>query len=252
MIYHVFASGSTGNCSVISNDDTSILIDAGISRKRIKDSLSNVGIDNISGILITHEHSDHVLGLKMLCKYDKYPVFTTEIIAEAIISTCPEVEPYIHVIEKGSEFCVGSMEVKAFNTPHDSKDSVGYRITSDSVFALSTDMGHITDEVINGLKGADVALIEANYDYSMLINGPYPYVLKRRILSDNGHLPNEESAKLAKLLLETGTKQIVFGHLSRQNNLPSKVKAAFCEVQSEWLDKISIAPETGLLTVEVE
>ena len=166
----VFASGSGGNCMLCSERDTHILIDAGISMRRLRQSLRawDLDIDDIGGVLITHEHSDHVSGLKMLLKYFDLPLYAPHTVASRLCGMLPDAEDFMHVIRPGEDFRLGSVRARAFHTPHDTDESVGYRLEGRGTFALATDMGHVTDEVYEGLLGADAALIESNHDLEML------------------------------------------------------------------------------------
>lgn len=249
----VFASGSSGNCLLLSDDRTNILIDAGISMRRVVSALAQLGIsmEDIGGVLITHEHSDHVSGLRMLLKYYHIPVFAPHTVANRLRGFIPETEENLKIIPVGEEFELGSLHITAFHTPHDTDESVGYRVRGRGVFAIATDMGHVTDEVLASLSGAGTVLIESNHDEEMLRFGPYPVWLKRRILSDNGHLSNENCAALAKELYRRGTSKIILGHLSRENNTPETAmrctQAALCGTDAE----LFCAPVSGCLSVEV-
>lgn len=248
------ASGSTGNCALIRDGETRILLDAGISCKRIKEGLRQEGLEpqDLDGVLITHEHSDHVSGLRVLEKHYQIPVFATLPVIhelEAMVTDC--IIPF-HEIETGTVFSVKDVLIRAFPVPHDAADCVGYRFSGESILGYATDTGCITEEIIAGLSGADIALIEANHDLQMLRTGPYPYYLKRRILSDYGHLSNESSAKLAGILHEQGTCHFILGHLSRNNNT---VQLAYDTVR-QTLDgtgaTLHTAPMLGNLTVSTE
>ena len=190
--------------------------------RRLRQSLRawDLDIDDIGGVLITHEHSDHVSGLKMLLKYFDLPLYAPHTVAARLCGMLPDAEDFMHVIRPGEDFRLGSVRARAFHTPHDTDESVGYRVEGRGIFALATDMGHVTDEVLEGLSGADTVLVESNHDPDMLINGPYPVALKRRILSDHGHLSNPDCAALAERLVESGTRTVILGHLSRENNRP--------------------------------
>ncbi|MBR1566998.1 MAG: MBL fold metallo-hydrolase [Oscillospiraceae bacterium] len=249
----VFASGSGGNCMLLSERDTHILIDAGISMRRLQQSLRacDLEIDDIGGVLITHEHSDHVSGLKMLLKYHELPLYAPHTVASRLCGMLPDADEVMHIIRPGEGFRLGAVKVRAFHTPHDTDESVGYRVEGDGVFALATDMGHVTDEVLEGLMGADAVLIESNHDLDMLYNGPYPVPLKRRILSERGHLSNTDCAALAVRLAETGTKTVILGHLSKQNNRP---ELALRETEQALEDRdvrLFCAPVYGCLSLEV-
>ena len=249
----VFASGSGGNCMLLSERDTHILIDAGISMRRLQQSLRacDLEIDDIGGVLITHEHSDHVSGLKILLKYYGLPLYAPHTVAARLCGYLPAAEVYMHIIRPGEDFHIGALRVRAFHTPHDTDESVGYRVEGRGVFALATDMGHVTEEVLEGLTGADTVLIESNHDPDMLLNGPYPVRLKRRILSDHGHLSNPDCAALAQKLAESGTRTVILGHLSKENNRP---EIALRETQHALEDRavrLYCAPVFGCLSLEV-
>ena len=250
----VFASGSGGNCMLLSERDTHILIDAGISMRRLRQSLqaADLEIDDIGGVLITHEHSDHVSGLKTLLKSYDLPLYAPHTVAARLCGMLPDAEDSIHIIAPGVDFYLGTMTVRAFHTPHDTDESVGYRVEGHGVFALATDMGHVTDEVLKGLTGADTVLIESNHDLDMLYNGPYPVPLKRRILSDHGHLSNTDCAALAVRLAETGTRTVILGHLSRENNRPEIALAETERALDGCNVRILCAPVYGCLSLEVK
>ena len=249
----VFASGSSGNCALLSDRDTHILLDAGISARRIRQSLLDAGLElqELNGVLITHEHSDHVSGLKTLLKYAEIPILAPHTVAARLCGAVPEAVDHMRVIPTLSPVRVGALTVTAFHTPHDTDESVGYRVEGRGTFALATDMGHVTEEVLAGLLGADTVLIESNHDLDMLRDGPYPLYLKRRILSDQGHLSNADCARLARKLAEAGTGKIILGHLSRENNRPA-LALTETERELEGFDtRLYCAPVYGCLSVEV-
>lgn len=250
----VFASGSSGNCLLVSDSGAQVLIDAGISLRRIRDALSRSGfsIQNLDGVLVTHEHSDHISGLKMLVKYHHIPVYAPRTLANRLRGLLPEIEDCLRVIPVGEDFGVASLRVTAFHTPHDTDESVGYRVAGEGVFALATDMGRVTDEVREALLGADTVLIESNHDEEMLRYGPYPVYLKRRILSARGHLSNADCAQLARQLADAGTRRIILGHLSRENNRPELALAASLAALEGTETQLCCAPVSGCLTVPVE
>ncbi len=212
-------SGSSGNCIYIGEGDTHILIDAGVSARRITTALNNIGVSpcNISAIFITHEHNDHVCGLKNFAKRDNIPVYMSRGTADALSESCAG----LNIKTMDSPVQVGGIEISRFATNHDCPDSSGYRIKLGCRdFAICTDTGIITDEIRNAISGCELLLIESNHDINMLNKGPYPIPLKRRILSDSGHLSNNACAEELPELLKKGTIRFVLGHLSRQNNSP--------------------------------
>ena len=248
-----FASGSTGNCGLISDGEANILIDAGISMRRTVSALNELGLSpqDLCGVLITHEHSDHISGLSMLAKHHDISIYAPAQLCEVLAAMKPELKNRLIAIPVNEAFGMGGIEVKAFRTPHDAKFSVGYRFEGSSVAAFATDTGSITDELVCGLEGARLALIEANHDLEMLRNGPYPYFLKRRILSENGHLSNEDCAKLALHLAKSGAWDIIVGHLSRENNTP---QLAFNTVSAGLTGEnvgLHVAPMDKMLAVSV-
>jgi len=218
------ASSSAGNSTLVSEGAVNILIDAGISMRRTVGALRSVGVDpaELTAILVTHEHSDHICGLKMMTKYFGLPIYTTEGTAQGICKVCPETAGYISVFNPGNAFELADMHIETFPTPHDTPASVGFRITSGGrVFALATDTGCLSDSVLSGVLGADTAIIEANHDMELLRTGPYPYHLKRRILSDRGHMSNGVCGVFAQKLVQSGTRRIILAHLSKENNTPA-------------------------------
>lgn len=248
----VFASGSSGNCLLLSDNNTHIIIDAGISMRRIQAFLLRAGLSwrDIDGVLITHEHSDHICGLETIAKRTEVPVYAPHTVANRLRGRLPALEEKLRIIPVGEFFSVGSMNVMAFHTPHDTDESVGYRIEGSAVFALATDMGCVTEEIRGGLSGADAVLIESNHDLQMLRDGPYPFPLKRRILSDQGHLSNDNCALLARQLADSGTKTIVLGHLSRENNRPALAMQTVTAALADCDVDLFCAPPEGPLDLE--
>lgn len=246
-----FASGSTGNCCLVSDGGVNVLIDAGISARRIVQDLGVLGLapQDVCGVLITHEHSDHISGLPVLVKRTGMRIFAPSELGEVLKRVKPELSESIDYIPPDGGLCVGDLRITAFPTPHDASASFGYRIEGSEVFAFATDTGQISDELLEGLQGADTVVIEANHDKVMLKNGPYPPFLKQRVLSKHGHLSNDDCAKLACLLADSGTRQIILGHLSQQNNTPEAAETAVSEALSGRNVKIYTAPANKLLEV---
>ena len=219
------ASSSKGNAVYIRYGSDEILIDAGISAKRLECALMSLGssLKNIQAIFVTHEHSDHISGLATVSKKYGIPVHLTEKSGHAMLNQAkyaPVAECAVLHTPVYSE-TVGSLEVRSFPTPHDSVCSVGFTVMAgNDTFALATDLGHISPDVEAALTGAENVILESNHDENMLLCGSYPYDVKLRILSDFGHLSNETSAAFAKKLAVGGTKHILLAHLSPENNLP--------------------------------
>ena len=218
----LFASGSSGNCALVSDGETHILIDAGISARRIRAGLTaqDVAPADLAGVLVTHEHADHVKGLTVLLRRDPVAVYALPAVCAALRKLLPERTDCLHEITPGEPFCLGDVRVTPFPTPHDAAGSCGYRLDGSARFGFCTDLGTVTDAVRAALCGVDCAVIEANHDPELLRTGPYPVYLKRRIASDHGHLSNEGAGALAVYLAENGAQQLILGHLSRENNTP--------------------------------
>lgn len=248
-----FASGSTGNCSLITEGRANILIDAGISMRRTLAALGLLGLAprDLCGVLITHEHSDHISGLPMLVKHHNVRIFAPEALCEVLAVMKPELKNNLNYIPEDDKTDLGGVAVSCFRTPHDAAYSVGYRFEGYNTIAYATDTGSISEELVRGLEGAELALIEANHDLEMLRSGPYPYYLKRRIISPTGHLSNDDSGKLALHLAKSGTKHIILGHLSRENNSPKLAYDTVCAAISTEDAEISVAPMNNLLAVTV-
>ena len=204
-------------------------------------------------VLITHEHADHVSGLPMLTKKYGTRVVAPRTVAARLRGMLPAVADYIDVIRALEPFTVGGAEVTAFHTLHDTDESVGYRIEADGAsFGFCTDLGCLTDEVLDTMCGVEAAVIESNYDEQMLCDGPYPVYLKRRILSDHGHLSNEDAGRLAVRLAESGARGLILGHLSRENNRPDKALAAVSAALAEAGEspELLAAPPLGAVYME--
>jgi len=217
------ASSSSGNSTFISAGGTKILIDAGISMRRINASLRSMGteLSDISAILITHEHTDHIHALKMIHKYYRIPVFVPQGVKYAVLRYCPELCDCVTEFMIGDTLKFGGLTVTSFQTPHDASASVGYRISDGEHYIISaTDMGYVTRNLYNIACGASFVLIESNHDVDKLTHGVYPYPLKQRILSDRGHLSNSDCGRLCAYLAKSGTKRFLLAHLSKENNTP--------------------------------
>ncbi|HIQ75683.1 MAG TPA: MBL fold metallo-hydrolase [Candidatus Cottocaccamicrobium excrementipullorum] len=218
------ASGSSGNCIYVGSERTHVLIDAGISNKRIEQGLNEIGLKagELDGILITHEHSDHIKGLGVLARKHKIPIYSTaetleEIAAKASLGQYPK--ELFRPILPDVDFVVGDLEIKPFRIDHDAANPVAYRVQNGrKSVAVATDMGHYDQYIVNHLQGLDALLLESNHDVRMLETGPYPYYLKRRILGDHGHLSNETCGRLLNCILHDNLKKILLGHLSKENN----------------------------------
>ena len=218
-------SSSSGNATYIGSGRTGILIDAGVSAKRLRLALQDRGVDpgSIAAIFVTHEHADHIKGIRVLASQLRVPVYASPG-TMCGMEDCGALDGRFpqETFEIGSEIAVGDLLVRSFPTPHDSNESCGFAVElpDERRVAVATDIGHMTNEVMRGILGCDLVMLESNHDVGMLQNGPYPYFLKRRILSDVGHLCNDACADVAVQLVEHGTTRLFLGHLSQENNLP--------------------------------
>lgn len=219
--YSLF-SGSKGNCFYVASDDTRLLFDCGMSAKATEEALNSIGtsLAEISAIFITHEHTDHTAGLSAIANKYKIPVHISEASAGAL-SCASKIEELAVKHPPVFSVKIGDLTVDSFVTPHDSVLCLGYRICADGCrCAIATDVGRITPEIMEMLSGCDGVVIECNHDREMLIRGNYPQHLKSRILSDNGHLSNDDCATAIAALSETGTNKFMLAHLSADNNSP--------------------------------
>ncbi len=238
-------SGSSGNCLLIESSNTKILIDAGGSAKKIKESLSsiNVDINDINAILITHEHYDHIKGLGTISQKYNIPVFATKKTWEAM----PEQEVKIdnhnkNYFNSNESFEIYDFKISSFEIPHDAANPCGFSITYDNQkISIATDIGHITSEIIHKLEDSSFILLEANYDPNILSCSKYPYHLKQRIAGPLGHLSNEDSGKTISYLTKSGLQKVMLGHLSKENNFPELAyKTVVDELMENHFDESKI------------
>lgn len=224
MEFFSIASGSSGNCICVGSDQTHILIDVGISKKRVEAGLfqNDLSPADISAILITHEHSDHISGLGVLSRKYNIPIYTTKETIAAIKAYKPIGKMDFNLfqeLEPDCPFYISDLTIHPFSISHDALNPVAYRIEHEGkAIACATDMGTYDDYTVSHLTGLDALLLEANHDVHMLQVGGYPYYLKQRILSKHGHLSNEMSGRLLNEVLHDDLKYIFLGHLSKENN----------------------------------
>ncbi len=220
------ASGSSGNCICAGDDHTHVMLDAGISGKRIEEGMNSFGYTtaDMAGVLVTHEHSDHVSSLGVVSRKWGLPIYGTEKTLQAIrsMSSLGAIDPGLfHPITAGVDFNIGSLTISPVSVSHDAADPVAYRIASgNKSVAVLTDLGMYDQSIIGAMQGLDAMLIESNHDVDMLLVGPYYYELKQRVLSELGHLSNESCGQLLCQLLHDNMKKIYLGHLSAENNYP--------------------------------
>ena len=217
-------SGSTGNSLYVESENTKILVDSGVSMKKLTSALTSndVKLEDIDAILVTHEHSDHVQSLGMISSKYNIPVFANEKTWDAMPKQRDKIsdtnQKFFVSYEK---FEIGDLIIDPFSIPHDAADPCGFNIMNNKdKISIATDIGHMTKEIVDKLDGSSFVLLESNYDPEILKSGKYPYYLKTRILGPNGHLPNEMAGKTIAYLLKGSLKQVMLGHLSKENNFP--------------------------------
>ncbi len=220
------ASGSSGNCIYVGSEATHLLVDVGISGKKAEAGLNELDVTgrDLDGILVTHEHVDHIAGLGVMARKYHIPIYATPGTISAIqkCSSVGKIEEELFVpIRPDNKLCIKDLVINPMKISHDAAEPVGYRVNyGNRRVAVCTDLGYFNDYTVECLRGMDALLIEANHDVNMLQVGPYPYHLKQRILGDRGHLSNENSGRLLSRILHDNMKAIVLGHLSKDNNLP--------------------------------
>ena len=218
------ASGSSGNCICVGNDTSHVMIDCGVSGKWIENGMNekNYTTSDMQGLLITHEHSDHVSGLGVISRKYHLPIYTTRGTWDAIsrMKRLGDIDQGLfHEIRPDEDFAIGSLLVHPIRISHDAAEPVAFVIRDDKKsVGVITDLGIYNDYIIDNIRGLDAVLLEANHDLHMLEVGPYPYRLKRRIMGERGHLSNELSGQLLGHILHDRMKHILLGHLSKKNN----------------------------------
>ena len=217
-------SGSSGNCLFVETESTKILVDCGTSLKKVVEGLSQIdkNIGDIDAILVTHEHSDHVQSLGNASKKYDIPVYVNFETLEAMPKQKDKISLYNQkIIEIGKEFTIGDLAINSFSIPHDAANPCGFNIYNNkSKLTIATDIGHMDNKLINNLKESSFILLESNYDPEILKCSNYPYLLKQRISGPNGHLSNSTAGKTISELIKTDLKEVMLGHLSKENNFP--------------------------------
>lgn len=216
------ASSSAGNSVFVGTENTRILIDAGLSKKQMLLRLASIGEDpsKLDAVFITHEHSDHILGLPAIARGLRIPVFLTK-------RTAPTIEwngavPQVEEFQAGAAIEFGDMTIQSFTIPHDAVDPVGYSVRAGGLkFSLATDLGYLPDSVKWHIDGSHILLLESNHDLDMLKAGPYPWAVKQRVLSRKGHLSNDLACDYIRSNLNSEVQTLILGHLSEHNNHPS-------------------------------
>jgi phosphoribosyl 1,2-cyclic phosphodiesterase len=222
--FYSLSSGSSGNCYYVGNEFHGILIDAGISATSIRKFLKSIDISmqTIMGVLITHNHTDHIKGLEVLARKNNLPAFTTEKIWRSILTPKMKIsQDCIREIPLQRKFHLAGFDIEAFPVYHDAPETVGFHICAgDKKITIATDLGRICDTSAPYIKAANLLVIESNYDEEMLVNGIYPPYLKTRIQSDHGHLGNHQTSAFLAENLSDNISHICLAHLSKNNNTP--------------------------------
>jgi len=218
-------SGSSGNCLFVETDNTKLLIDAGVSLKKIEEGLNNMNIDpsSLDGILVTHEHSDHIKSLGSLSKKFDLPVFANQ---ETLAAMPKQVEKIsdknINKFNVNEKFCINDLEINPFSIHHDAANPCGFNFfNNNKKISIATDIGHIDKEILKNLEGSSFLLIESNYDPEVLKYTKYPFLLKQRIAGPNGHLSNNMAGKVINYLINNDLNTAMLGHLSKESNFPA-------------------------------
>lgn len=231
------SSGSSGNCYYLGNEFTGLLIDAGISAGAIRKFLKNMGVSmqTIMGVLVTHNHSDHIRGLEVLTRKNNLPVFTTGKIWESILSRKNNLAGVtLREIALQQKFHLAGFDIEAFPVSHDAPETIGFHMgAGDQKITIATDLGHICQTAASYMKAANLLVIESNYDEQMLLNGKYPYFLKSRIQSDQGHLGNHQTSAFLADIVSEHLRHICLAHLSNNNNTPDRALQALKQTFSE-------------------
>lgn len=223
---HPLFSSSSGNMYLIESNNTSILVDVGVSYKKCKEALTSIGksFEDISAIFITHEHTDHIQGLPLIIKNENIPIYTSELTCKYIKELLESKKIHSHNINSicsGQAVNVIDINVTPFDISHDALEPFGYKVQSEnSTLTIATDLGIMTNTVMEHLHDSDFAVVESNYDKDTLYAGNYPFMLKKRIDSTDGHLSNHDSASAIIELAKAGKRNFLLAHLSENNNMP--------------------------------
>ena len=236
-----------GNCLYVESDNTKLLIDAGVSLKKIEKGLDtiNVSPSSLDGILVTHEHSDHIQSLGNLSKKFNLPVFANSETFDAMPKQTDKISTEnINKFKIKQKFSINDIEVTPFAIPHDAANPCGFNIScNDDKISIATDIGHMTNEILKQLEGSDFVLLESNYDTEVLKLSKYPFSLKQRIAGPNGHLSNEVASKVINYLLHDNLKTAMLGHLSKESNFP---ELAYQTVVNELINSNSDVSKLNL------
>lgn len=243
-------SGSSGNSLFVETNNTKILIDAGVSSKKIETALADINVDptSLDGILVTHEHTDHVQGLGTFSKKFNLPVFVNQETLDAMPKQKDKISNNnIKTFKVTDKFSIGDLDIKPFSIPHDAANPCGFNIwKNDKKISIATDIGHMTNDILKQLEESLFIMLEANYDPEVLRCSSYPFILKSRIAGPTGHLSNELAGKTISHLLPSGLKTAMLGHLSKESNFP---ELAYQTVMDELISNSSSEKDSFKLSV---
>ena len=246
------ASGSSGNCVYLSHASTHLLIDAGISGKRIEQGLLEIGVEPsaLSGILVTHEHSDHIQGIGILARKYGIPLYGTVETFCAMKKGKTNIgkidDALFQQVFPEKEFMIGEISVTPFSVSHDAANPVAYIFEADGhKVGMATDLGVYTEKTVQYLNKSEILYLESNHDVNILMVGGYPYYMKHRIIGEHGHLSNDTAAELLCKLYHKGLQHVLLAHLSKENNYP---ELAYETVRAELLMKVG---EANMPTLQV-
>lgn len=249
LTFYNLGSGSSGNCYILSCGDESIILDAGVGIRQVIKRMEALRIapSTIRAILITHDHADHTRGAVKLAYKLEVPIYTSPFVARSLLYhrySTPDLNAYLRVKQIGETVTIGSFIITTFEVPHDSTKNVGYSIeTPFGRFVLITDIGHITPSITSAISEANYLIFESNYDEEMLKNGSYPYHLKQRICSGEGHISNKIAAETLSKFYHKGLRFLALCHISQENNLP---ELAYTTVKKS-LQEIGVDCENDLI-----
>ena len=223
MRFSILASGSTGNAIYIETDNVRLLVDAGLSGKQMTSLLRQIGVqpESLDAVLLTHEHMDHVKGLGVMARRFQLPIYTNEATWQALPKSVGDIdESQKHILATGTSMAIADLEVETFGTSHDAAEPMGFCLYHKrGKLSIMTDLGYVSDKIKAQVRESDVLICEANHDIEMLRMGRYPWNVKRRILSDVGHLSNEEAGDALLDILDSRCQDVYLAHLSRDNNM---------------------------------
>ena len=217
------ASGSSGNCQYIEYKDTKIIIDAGLSGKKIEENLEKIGVkaSDIDAVFVTHEHIDHIKSVGVLSRRHNLKVFSNMMTLDGMLPTVKKLNPKnTFIFENEKSFTFKDLEIMPISTFHDCASGCGFVIKGNKKISLLTDTGWVNQDAMEKMDGSELFYLESNHDVDMLVHGSYPYPTKQRILSTKGHLSNENAAEVLSMILKKKQEQVLLGHLSTDNNLP--------------------------------